>query len=75
MRPLIKHSIHAPYDHAHTARINDALYNQWWLAETAFSTTKRSLDAAVRAQAWYRAFRECILMFAVATLERTCSAL
>jgi IS5 family transposase len=75
VRPLIKHSIHAPYDHAHNARINDALYNQRWMVETSYSTTKRSFGSAVRAQAWYREFRECVLMFAVTNLERTCSAL
>ncbi len=75
VRPLIKYSIRAPYDHAHNARINDTLYNQRWLVETPYSTTKRSHGGAERAQTWYREFRECILMFAVATLERICSAL
>ncbi len=33
--------------------------------ETSYSTTKRSLGSAVRAQFWYREFREINLMFTI----------
>ena len=32
------------------------------MSETSYSTTKRSLGSAVRAQFWYREFREIVLM-------------
>lgn len=75
IRPLIKHCIHAPYDHAHNARIDDDLYNQRWMAETAFSSIKRSLGPAVRARFWYREFRELILTFAVYNIKKACPTL
>ncbi len=37
------------------------------MAETSYSTTKRSLGDAVQALGWYRQFREIILMFAIST--------
>jgi hypothetical protein len=38
------------YDHAHDARINDDLYIQRPMTETANSSVKRSYDSAVRAR-------------------------
>ena len=40
-------------------------HSQRWMAETSYSTTKRSLSDAVRALGWYRQFREIVLMFAI----------
>ena len=54
IRPLIKHCINKPYDHAHNARIDDDLYGQRSMAETVFSSVKRSLGCALRARTWYR---------------------
>jgi IS5 family transposase len=45
IRPLIKHRVHAPYDHAHNARINDDLYGQRAMTETVNASVKRSLGA------------------------------
>ena len=39
------------------------------MAETSYSTTKRSLGDAVRALGWYRQFREIVLMFAITNKE------
>ena len=50
IRPLIKHRVHAPYDHAHNARIDDDLYGQRAMTETVNSSVKRSLGVAVRAR-------------------------
>jgi len=50
IRPLIKHRIFAPYDHAHNARIDEQRYNQRSMTETVNSAIKRSLDFAVRAR-------------------------
>jgi IS5 family transposase len=70
IRPLIKHCIHKPYDHAHNARINDDLYNQRSMTETANSAVKRSYGSAVRAREWYREFREIALMCLVYNIKQ-----
>ena len=70
IRPLIKHRIFAPYDHAHNARIDEELYAQRSMTETVFSSLKRSLGCAVRARAWYREFREIVLMCLVYNIKR-----
>jgi IS5 family transposase len=63
------------YDHAHNARLDEELYNMRWMTETCFSVVKRSHGATVRAQTWYREFRECVLMFAIYNVERASKAL
>jgi IS5 family transposase len=70
IRPLIKHCINKPYDHAHNARINDDLYNQRSMTETVNSSVKRSYGSAVRAREWYREFREIALMCLVYNIRR-----
>jgi len=50
-------------------------YSQRWMAETSYSTTKRSLGDAVRALGWYRQFREIVLMFAITNIEPLCEPL
>jgi IS5 family transposase len=62
------------------AAANNALsrangYSQRWMAETSYSTTKRSLGDAVRALGWYRQFREIVLMFAITNIEPLCEPL
>jgi len=62
------------------AVMNNALirakgYSQRWMAETSYSTTKRSLGDAVRALGWYRQFREIVLMFALINIESLCEPL
>jgi len=70
VRPLIKHCINKPYDHAHNARINDDLYGQRSMAETVNSSVKRSLGVALRARSWYREFREVTLMCTVCNIKK-----
>ena len=70
IRPLIKHRIFAPYDHAHNARIDDNRYNQRSMTETVKSAVKRSLGFAVRARSWFREFREIALMCMVYNIKR-----
>jgi IS5 family transposase len=48
IRPLIKHRIFAPYDHAHNARIDKQRYNQRSMTETVNSAVKRSLGFSGR---------------------------
>ncbi|EMA47316.1 transposase IS4 family protein [Halococcus morrhuae DSM 1307] len=59
----------------HNALIREAGYSQRWMSETSYSTTKRSLGSAVRAQFWYREFRKIILMFAISNIEQLCEKL
>ena len=70
IRPLIKHCIRAPYDHAHNARIDENLYAQRSMTETVNSAVKRSLGYAVRARTWFREFREIVLMCVVYNIKR-----
>ena len=70
IRPLIKHCIRAPYDHAHNARIDADLYAQRSMTETVNSAVKRSLGYAVRARTWFREFREIALMCVVYNIKR-----
>ena len=51
-----------PIDCAHNTRIDGSLYGQRAQSETVSSTVKRTLGHAVRARAWYREFREVVLM-------------
>ena len=70
VRPLIKHREFRPIDHAHNARIDGPRYRQRAICETVFSTIKRTLGHVVRARAWYREFREIVLMCAVYHIKR-----
>src|SRR6056297_2405784 len=70
IRPLIKHRIFAPYDHAHNARIDEDWYAQRSMTETVNSAIKRSLGYAVRARTWYREFREIALMCVVYNIKQ-----
>jgi IS5 family transposase len=70
VRPLIKHRVFAPYDHAHNARLKDDLYNQRSICETVNSVIKRSDGGAVRARAWYRQFRKITVAAAVYNVEQ-----
>lgn len=70
VRPLIKHRLFRPVDHAHNARIDGSRYRQRAMCETVFSSIKRTLGSAVRARAWYREFREIALMCVVHNIKR-----
>jgi len=70
IRPLVKHRVFAPYDHAHNARISDDLYNQRSMTETVNSSVKRSGSGAVQAREWYRGFREIVLMYLVYNIKQ-----
>ena len=70
VRPLIKHRIFRPLDHAHNARVDGPQYRQRSMSETVFSTIKRTLGDAVRARTWYGQFREMVLMCAVHNMKR-----
>ena len=69
IRPLIKHRIYSLLDRAHNARIDAPSYHRRWMAETVFSSIKRTLGAAVRARSWPLELREMILKCTVYNLR------
>ena len=73
--PLILQRGSRPLTVGHNALIRAKGYSQRWMAETSYSTTKRSLGDAVRALGWYRQFREIVLMFAITNIEQLCEPL
>jgi IS5 family transposase len=70
VRPLIKHRIFRPIDHAHNARVDGPRYRQRSMCETVFSSIKRSHGDAVRARTWYREFRELVVKCVVHNIKR-----
>lgn len=50
-------------------------YTQRWMAETSYSTTKRTQDSALRSRFWYRQFHDIILMFALHNIKKTAEKL
>ena len=75
VEPLILQRGSRPLTVGHNALIRTKGYAQRWMAETSYSTTKRSLGDAVRALGWYRQFREIVLMFAIINIEKLCEPL
>jgi IS5 family transposase len=71
VRPLIKHRIFQPIDHAHNARVDGPRYRQRSMCETVFSSIKRTHGDAVRARTWYREFRELVVKCVVHNIKRT----
>lgn len=74
VRPLIRHRVFAPYDHARNARIDDELYHQRSTCESVNSSLKRSHGSAVRSNDWFRQFREITLKAGVHNVERVIDA-
>ena len=75
VEPLILQRGSKPLTKGHNTLIRAKSYSQRWMAETSYSTTKRSLGDAVRALGWYRQFREIVLMFAIVNIEPLCEPL
>jgi hypothetical protein len=40
------------------------------MAETSYSTVKRTQDSALRSRFWYRQFREIVLLFALNNIKK-----
>jgi len=75
VEPLILQRGSRPLTTGNNAFVRTKGYDQRWMAETSYSTTKRSLGDAVRALGWYRQFREIVLMFAIINIEKLCEPL
>jgi len=70
VRPLIKHRLYRPIDHAHNARLDDDRYNQRALVESVNSSIKRSIRETVGSRCWFRQFRELVLVASVYNVNR-----
>ncbi|WP_254544884.1 IS5 family transposase [Halomarina pelagica] len=75
VEPLILQRGSKPLTIGHNALIRAKGYSQRSMAETSYSTTKRSHGIAERALGWYRQFREIVLMFAISNIEQLCEPL
>ena len=71
IRPLIKHRIMNPLDHAHKSRMYGDCYHQRSMSETVFPSIKRTLGSAVRPRSLWLEFREMLLKAAVYNLRRS----
>jgi IS5 family transposase len=60
---------------ANNALIRAKGYTQRWMAETFYSTVKRTQDSPLRSRFWYRQFREIVLMFALNNLKKLAQTL
>ena len=67
---LVHHRGSIPMAAAHNALNRSKGYTQRWMAETSYSTTKRTQDSALRSRFWYRQFREIVLMFAIHNIKK-----
>ena len=67
----VHHRGSKPMAVAHNALNQAEGYTQRWMAETSYSTTKRTQASALRSRFWYRQFREIILMFALHNIKKT----
>lgn len=72
---LVHHRGEKPMAVAHNALNRSKGYTQRWMAETSYSTVKRTQDSALRSRFWYRQFREIILMFALHNIKKTAEKL
>lgn len=70
VRPLIRHRLYKPIDHAHNARLDTDLYNQRALTETVNSSIKRTILDSVSSRVWFRQFREIVLAASVHNVKR-----
>jgi IS5 family transposase len=67
---LVHHRGSTPMATAHNALNRMKGYTQRWMAETSYSTVKRTQDSALRSRFWYRQFREIVLMFAIHNIKK-----
>ena len=60
---------------ANNALIRAKGYTQRWIAETTYSSVKRTQAAALRSRFWYRQFREIVLLFALNNIKKLAKTL
>lgn len=74
VEPLIHYHSSSLNAVGHNAVIREQDYTQRWMGGTSYSSIKRSLGDAVRAQFSYREL-EIVLMFAISNIEQLCDPL
>jgi len=67
---LIHYRGSTPKAAANNALIRAKGYTQRWMAETSYSTVKRTQASALRSRSWYRQFREIVLLFALNNIKK-----
>jgi len=72
---LVHYRGSTPMATANNALIREKGYTQRWMAETSYSTVKRTQDSALRSRFWYRQFREIVLLFALNNLKKLAKTL
>ena len=70
VRPLVRHRLYNPIDHAHNARMDTDRYNQRALTESVNSAIKRSILDSVSSRVWFRQFREIVIAASVHNVKR-----
>jgi len=60
---------------ANNALIREEGTTQRWMAETSYSTVKRTQDSALHSRFWYRQFREIVLLFVLDNLKKLAKTL
>jgi IS5 family transposase len=70
VEPLVHHRGSTPMATVHNAFIRTKGYTQRWMAETSYSSVKRTQDSALRARLWYRQFSKIVLMFAINNIKK-----
>jgi len=69
VKTVIKHREHGYLDIAENALIDDSIYHQRSLIESAFFALKRRFGETLRARTWYGQFREIVLKSAIRNIE------
>jgi len=72
---LVHYRGSTPMATANNALIREKGYTQRWMAETSYSTVKRTQDSALRSRFWYRQFREIVLLFALNNIKKLAKTL
>jgi len=72
---LVHYRGSTPMATANNALIREKGYTQRWMAETSYSTVKRTQDSTLRSRFWYRQFREIVLLFALNNLKKLAKTL
>lgn len=73
-RPVIKHCEQSPLQKAHNARIDEEIYNQRAMSETAFALLKNDDGETLRSRSWHGQFRELTRKCIVHNLSLTAAA-
>lgn len=69
IRPVIKHREFSSLDKAHNARLDEEVYHQRSMVETAFFAMKQRFGDGLAMHKWYNQVRELVLRCAINNIE------